>query len=384
MTYSRLSITLKPAYTYSGWFGIVSCGYLACLVTASSSVYTGLRFSRPVPHVLIMTLAWADMFACLLLLVRIAEQALHLTASQIPLLIKLMRSIETTAVGTSIMITAVIAADRYDCVCRPHRRFFSHRRGKLAAWASFLFSVVINIPAYVEIPSDFSIPSLQMIRLSFHVICFVTALVMIAVCYSCVYKAVKKRVKVGAVSTGRDDNGLRLNNEWSTRIPSAVSETIQLPFPIDTANQPTNQPNHVIPESIQEDVGGKYGSQQSSITVKDWQVGSGNNTSQQREPGSSMGRTQKANTAILQRKTTTMLFATSMLFLLTWLPYWIYIAVTFALSSGLSINPLFVKILQETYLILYINNAINPLIYGLANRRFRKDCSEVLRKIKLC
>ena len=97
-----------------------------------------------------------------------------------------------------------------------------------------------------------------------------------------------------------------------------------------------------------------------------------------------MGRTQKANTAILQRKTTTMLFATSMIFLFTWLPYWIYIAVTFALSSGLSINPLFVKILHETYLILYINNAINPLIYGLANRRFRKDCSEVLRKIKLC
>ena len=230
-----------------------------------------------------MTLAWVDMFACLLLLVRIAEQALHLTARQIPLLIKLMRSFETTAVGASIMITAVIAADRYDCVCRPHRRFFSHGRGKLAAWASLLFSVVINIPAYVEIPPDFSIPSLQMIRLSFHVICFVTSLVMIAVCYSCVYKAIQKRVKVGAVSTGRDDNGLRLNNEWSTRIPSAAPETIESPFPIDTANQPsssstnmvrkkvndTSTSNCVIPETIQEDVNGKYGSQQIQLNGKE-------------------------------------------------------------------------------------------------------------------
>ena len=130
---------------------------------------------------------------------------------------------EKTAIGTSIMITAAIAVDRYDCVCRPKRRFFSYVRGKLAVWTSFLFSVVINIPAIITvfIGSD----SLSVLELIFQIICFVTALVMIVVCYGQVYATIRKHIKVGVLSTSHSEHGLGLENEWSTRMPHGLAKT---------------------------------------------------------------------------------------------------------------------------------------------------------------
>ena len=86
----------------------------------------------------------------------------------------------------------------------------------------------------------------------------------------------------------------------------------------------------------------------------------------------------------LQRKTTKMLLVTSVVFLLTWLPYWIYIALYLISNGDKHAYPLFYKIIDELSIILFINNAVNPLIYGIANRRFRKECRDVLNKIKLC
>ncbi|XP_038054710.1 trace amine-associated receptor 7e-like [Patiria miniata] len=88
----------------------------------------------------------------------------------------------------------------------------------------------------------------------------------------------------------------------------------------------------------------------------------------------------KADAAVLQRKTTSILFITSVVFLLTWLPYWIRVAGTFASYS----DPVFHMIFRHLFVTLYVNNAVNPLIYGLANRRFRKDCKAFLNKSKLC
>ena len=338
-------------------------------------------------HVLIMALAWADLMVCLYMIVNIVKEALLFARSDHngTIIFDFLEPFETTAIGTSIMVTGVIAADRYDCVCRPHRRFFTHIRGKIAIWASLLFSVFINIPQFIGGFPDSNIPSLNTIVLAFHVLLFVTVLVMIAVCYSLVYRAIKKHVKVGTVSTAQDEHGLELESNLSTKLTSTVSQTVESVFSSNRAGQPSSSSDkHVRMKMSGAPVlhgTSPYEKTRTTLTQRgDTSTGgrlpgSGTNARRARE------NQQRANAVLLQRKTTKMLFITSVVFLLTWLPYWISIVVSFAIEGGLNINPVVVRILDDLLLLLYSNNLLNPIIYGIANKRFRKDCRDMLRKI---
>ena len=201
---------LEPAFVQLGVIIFrISCYTLILLLgVPGNSLILRVYWTKTLKtstHVFIMTLAWADLAVCLIKLVNIVWQGLLMMGHEIPVVIRLFGAFDATAIGTSIMITAVIAVDRYDCVCRPHRRFFTHRRGKIAAWASFMFSVLINSPEYVELFSNS--PILPIIRTACHAIICATVLVMVAVFYSLVYKSIRQHVKVGASSfrTRRND-----------------------------------------------------------------------------------------------------------------------------------------------------------------------------------
>ena len=89
------------------------------------------------------------------------------------------------------------------------------------------------------------------------------------------------------------------------------------------------------------------------------------------------------NRQSLQRKTTHMLFMTSVVFMLTWLPQAVYVGTKLA-GSGSSSNdggPVSADAVFNLKPVLFLNNVVNPLIYGIANRRFRQACIDVLRKI---
>ncbi|XP_071804608.1 uncharacterized protein [Asterias amurensis] len=342
-------------------------------------------------HVFIMTLAWADLAVCLIKVVNIPYRVLLLIGHEIPAVIRLMLAFETTAIGTSIMITAVIAVDRYDCVCRPHRRFFTHRRGKIAAWASFLFSVLINIPEYVGVFS--SIPILPILRLACHAIICVTTLVMVAVFYSLVYKAIRQHVKVGASSLRTRHNDCstichanvvapepNLFNDGSKPNTSKVRKEVWV------ASVPT-EAARLHGKTVQDQSFSKYStSTAQALATADLQT----RTSLDTESGSEANRKRirpehpSHFNKLLQRKTTKMLFLASLVFSMTWMPYWIFIFVSLAVQSGLNFNPIFLQVVNEMFLILYINHVVNPFIYGAANRRFRKDSREVIRTFKLC
>ena len=355
-------------------------------------------------HVLIMALAWADLFVCLIRVREISIQVIRLTGGEIPQVFTFIRSFETTAIGTSVMITAVIAADRYDCICRPHRRFFSHRRGRLAAWASFLFSFVINIPAFVAVFIHLSNHILGILVLAFQIVCFATALVMVILCYGHVYFTIRKHVQIGVVSTTSDEIGLKLDKRSTRLLPDtqhndelniSVVDNVLSTFTsrpssncttrIDRIHIKSNDAStssHVTPDVSHhktvekcETLPNNLALQQGTLIGKDPREEIDGNRNPRQNP--CHGKTN------LQRKTTKMLFVASVVFLLTWLPYFTYAMVLLAYHSGAAINSEFSKIMLEISYTAYINNAINPLIYGIANRRFRKDCREVLRKIKL-
>ncbi len=316
-------------------------------------------------HVLIMGLACADLAVCFLHSLGISERILQLTGSTVPQWVIILTSFQYIALGASSVLTGVIAADRYDCVCRPQRRFFTHRRAKIAAWASLLLSVLMNIPGFVASSSNFSNPLEVTLVFALQFAKFVFVLVMIALCYGKVYLTIRKH----ALNTVQEGSSFRPKSEWSTRTPlsqnspqdsSNIYNSASLSLPIASQSnagpQPDTGPSEKSPPVHQEPVG--------SVAIR--------------------GHFQKGNAAVLQRKTTRMLFITSLVFLLTWMPYWIYAAVTISYFRGAMVNPTSIGILVEISYIVYVNNAVNPLIYGLANRRFRKDCKEVVRKMRLC
>ncbi|XP_071804534.1 uncharacterized protein [Asterias amurensis] len=370
--------TLEPAFVQLGvnLFRICCFTLVLLLGVPGNSLILRVYWTKTLKtstHVFIMTLAWADLAVCLIKVANIAWRVLIMMGHEIPVVIRLLLAFNTTAIGTSIMITALIAVDRYDCVCRPHRRFFTHRRGKIAAWASTLFSVLINIPEYVGVFS--SIPILPILILACHAIICVTTLVMVAVFYSLVYKAIRQHVKVGASS-------LRTRrNDCSTICPSTV--VVPESSSIDDGSKPST--SKVRKEVWVASVPTQAASSAKQILATDLQTRSSLDTESGFEANRQRTRPDREQPiSQLQRKTTKMLFVTSVFFLMTWLPYWIFIIVSFAVQGGLNIDPILLQVLNEMYIILYINHVMNPFIYGVANRRFRKDCREVIRKLKLC
>ena len=363
---------------------------------------------RTSTHVLIIALAWADLFICFLKSIDIFSLALLLAGDQIPLVLFYSKPLQTTAVATSIAVTVLIAADRYDCICRPHRRVFTYRRGITSAWTAFLTSIVVNIPTLINRFCYNS--SLYLSVLTLQLLFFATALVVVALCYKQVFVTIRKHVRVGVTST-TGENRMNLDNDCSTRFQPFAPNTRAVS--INDNNESTfydqsNFSSHVkmvhlktndarrsslkgrvcrglIPE-IKSDA--KCVLQHTKFTIQqcessDKEQLNGNENSRI-EPGKRTRRSGKSNATILQRKTTLMLFVTSVLFLLTWLPYWIHIALLIACYSGENIDPKLIDTMQGLIIVIYINATVNPLIYGIANRRFRKDCVNVLRKFKLC
>ncbi|XP_033643242.1 cholecystokinin receptor type A-like [Asterias rubens] len=376
---------LEPAFVQLGIniFRIIFFTLILLLGVPGNSLILRVYWTKTLKtstHVFIMTLAWADLAVCLIKLVNIVWQGLLMMGHEIPVVIRLFGAFDATAIGTSIMITAVIAVDRYDCVCRPHRRFFTHRRGKIAAWASFMFSVLINSPEYVELFSNS--PILPIIRTACHAIICATVLVMVAVFYSLVYKSIRQHVKVGASSfrTRRNDcstifppyvvvqgsSSIKDGSQPSTsKVRKEALDSMEKPFKIKTSAK------------IQQSAKQAFATDLHTPTSLD--TGSGLEANSQRTRPE-----QPTNVCQLQRQTTKMLLLASVIFSITWLPYWIFIIVSFAVQGGLNIDPILLQVVNETFLMLYINHVVNPFIYGVANRRFRKDCREVIRKFKLC
>ncbi|XP_038069631.1 thyrotropin-releasing hormone receptor-like [Patiria miniata] len=328
-------------------------------------------------HIFIMALAWADLAVCSLRWRRISVESILLAGGQIPKVLHIIWTLTTTSGGASVLFTAVIAADRYDCVCRAHNRFFTKRRAQAAVCMALSFSFAINIPAFIAMITDPSDAVLRMLVLAFQVLCFGTALVMIAVCYGLVYVTIRKHVRVGVLAkTMRGPAVAGMPDLMTAR--SAVSKTCDtniILVPVTTHTDPS--PNISATDKTTDAPSSSRGIPGPSLDA------AGEKYTRKLQPVSEE-RPRNLKGVNLQRKTTRMLFITSVVFLLLWLPYWTSVVLEFA-SFGLEtpINPTFMRILGDSTALLFVNNAVNPVIYGLANKRFRKDCWQVLQKIKL-
>lgn len=350
-------------------------------------------------HVFIMSLAFADFSVCLL---RIADIVEVLVSVKMPWFLQVLESV---SIASSVMITAAIAADRYDCICRPRKRFFTTKRSKVTALGILMSSVLINIPNVINGFNDFEYEVVDIISLAILFACFVAAFGMIALCYTKVYLTIRQHVRVNVASSVRT-NGLRPTDNGPESCPNPDVSDMSL---IDMGNSSVINPISVcttaqtntsrIANTDHNDSSSPYqanrappkhpGQTNQEVSAQESERAPQEETGEDqkvwtinRHARARKGRVPNAGSAGLQRKTTNMLFITSLVFLFTWIPNWINVCFLFVEEGG--INPLFAKTWDALNSIpYYINNAINPVIYGLLNRRFRKDCNEVLRKMKV-
>ncbi|XP_030833984.1 uncharacterized protein LOC115921061 [Strongylocentrotus purpuratus] len=173
--------------------------------------------------ILIRALAWADLVVCFLRIAEIIAISLRLAAEYsmysfppgpgLLIVYGVFIALADAAIASSFSITAVIAVERYDCVCRPQKRIFNPRRSKIAVLVAVLFAIAVNaalIARVICIGSSCTVTTSFVVYWNIEVIVeavsFVIALVIFGVCYGKVYVTIRKHVKVGPAQapTARD------------------------------------------------------------------------------------------------------------------------------------------------------------------------------------
>ncbi|XP_022100696.1 uncharacterized protein LOC110984636 [Acanthaster planci] len=351
--------------------------------------------------VFIMALAAADLFACLARFCEVVYQGVELSGSTPPLdLYRAITVVNNLSLTDAALMTALIALDRHDCVCRYRNRLLSHRRARGAVAFVCFLSVFSNIPLFVYISGNAGWSVVVFVK---QVLFYSMDVLVVFVCYGMVYTAIHNHVRVGIAN--------RLSR--AEHSASSLSETpasdrrivVQPDIASIKAKQPPAIPYVETPCCSLNTSALALGSGHVSLDRQTFgpritplarylevSTTERQDTTLGLEQSESIGGSRRRSLSnarairssvrggppvALQRKTTRMLFLTSLIFLLTYIPYWVFVGMTL---TGRPRDAAY-QIMANVLHLLFLNNAVNPLIYGMANRRFRTDVRDVLRKM---
>ncbi|XP_071801422.1 D(2) dopamine receptor-like [Asterias amurensis] len=327
--------------------------------------------------VLIMALAVTDLVSCL---VRIPDAVL--VAQQLDGTHPSYTAYFAITLANNLLLTvvnglaALIAFDRYDCVCRHNKRLLTHKRSRAAVVLVLCLTPITNIPAFLYALGNTGIFN---VVLSKQVVFYSLDVVVVMICYGEVYAMIRRHVRVGFArkrveqSGGSDSLGWTPTGAVPTGLPSTTADGNEMQEVACTATDQAPDTASSIARTV------SVHHNQDAIAVVSGQPLLSRTPGPRQESLEVMRPRKPAgpSSTDLQRKTTRMLFSVTLIFLVTYIPYWIY--VSFALSGRP--HDEIVDVVYNLLNLLFLNNAVNPLIYGLVNRRFRKDIRDVLRKL---
>ena len=308
----------------------------------------------------------------------------------------------------SILLCLAIAFDRYFAISRPHQKLFTPLKATMIVVTCMLASTLINL-AYLpqtqifqtrlnvsinynetqfvstevartcrvkgDTPSEAIIASL--IGVSYCV-----WLAIIGVLYVKIYILVRKRDIIrknmgmsGITQKNEGESSLEIPDDKSTSAQPAVAQETE-------TGKITNEPEDESGKHIDIVKHNKVAPSPMLGTISEGnQVARLNQQERVVENG-------KGKPAVLQnhsKKTTKMLFLVTFITFITWIPSAFAFAIGETTSatpegSNSAVNHLegIKAIMQHLF---FINHASNPVIYGLVNHRFRKDCQTLLKKI---
>ncbi|XP_038061071.1 alpha-2Da adrenergic receptor-like [Patiria miniata] len=347
-------------------------------------------------HVLIMGLAWADLFACSLLIHAIVSNCIF-GIGDTPTSLRILRYFLLSSVIVSVHMTSLIAFDRYDCVCRSKRRFFNHRRAVVAVLIAPIHSMAIS-SIYLVVLVNPSIVA-PLVLCAVQIIFYTTALALIIVCYGTVYRTIRNHVKSG-IGDERTNNRPRhttlrqrklafVERESDDRVNSISLLAAAVKPNADTCEvqSVTDNIEHKLTDDTSSTSPATIRAKHSGFTrlKRTKSLRSRSDSGAPSAFGSKIPPpVSTSSNKVLQRKTTRMLLVTSVVFLLSWVPYWVYIASILARIQEVEFSDEANYALEKFAYIKYLNSAVNPIIYSLANRRFRKDCNDLFKKYRCC
>ncbi|XP_033637930.1 tyramine receptor Ser-2-like [Asterias rubens] len=338
-------------------------------------------------QVLITGLAGMDLTVCLMRVYNLTVYIFVLKNKKTPPALGYLGAIALVNVFASSVLTGLIAVDRYDCVCRPNNRLLNSFRAKMMILSAYAGAMLFASPRILEVIWLPATRALQKTFLTFQFVLYVLVLGVICVCYGRVYMAIRKHVKVNALSKHRTNTKHELSA--TSRVSSSqYDDTIQEPIPAIAGKVPLSvpfrsdgdQPSTPRRPENTETSGKPAGVANESLHRNDQAAttqGNVNSAKTNRPPGNvkpNKPKKGKNESVSLQRKTTRMMFGTSVVLLVTWFPYWLYVALLLSKINGSPIPYHVLDVVRYTTISVYVNNILNPLIYGVANRRFRKDC----------
>ena len=342
------------------------------------------KHNKTSTQVLIMGLAGMDLTVCLMRVWNISVFSLYLANKKATPALDYFGAIALVNVFASSVLTGLIAVDRYDCVCRPNNRLLNRFRAKMMILSAYAGAMLFASPRILEVIWLPTTLALQRTFLIFQFVLYIFVLGAICVCYGHVYNTIRKHVKVNVLSQRPAQNDLSVASSSQHATIPAIA--VKVPLSSGDGGQPSTSKQQETTETIDTPAGVAN----ESLHRKDQSATQGNDNSTQtnRPPDGNVKPNKpkkgKDKTVSLQRKTTRMMFGTSVVLLVTWFPYWLYVALNLARVYGAIISFNVTRAVYYFTITVYINNILNPLIYGLANRRFRKDCLSALKKMRKC
>ena len=363
-------------------------------------------------HIFIISLAIADLLVSLLrplsIYVNVPENAHLMNSSEA--LCRALRIITVVSMYTSVFLTTAVAFDRYYCVCRPHDRKMTPFRAKIMVILSFILSILVSIPNWfshgiVKTPigtvcTRLSGPVLTVIQKGLMMCSFLIASGLVVILYRKVFQAIKKQ-------------RLRLRNVIQptqsvlpTEIVAEMRETTVITVSSRSQVQPvTGSPPRSPREAFVASTSSSLGSTMNGIgsvitvnhghlssslpptkdmktkrvTIQDENGRSHNDMEQQRSK-----REKAAAAYSVQRRTSKMLLLATAVFIISWIPALLLALIPenrSAQSKQLG-NSTVKWVIRGLTNIVLLNHAINPVIYGFVNPRFRRDCIKVIRNTR--
>lgn len=355
-------------------------------------------------NVFIRTLAFSDLTVCLLRLGGVYHWT-HERNYQIAFLCPVFLTSSFFSVFSSVLITVAIAVDRFYAVCRAGRGSITLFRSKVISvaclsGAALMASPVLFVYGVVEIAPNVKycgavnpVPILViqsfLIRLFYGV-----SISIIVVMYIRVYMTIRSKAKVLA------SHQQRLFRVVATDASTVAYDVAAMSGDHTKMNGTENESDS--DEPVSRNVGGTSennetarntrtnGKVQAQLVVNTNITRSfteRNNAECRQAPQNGQAATASAHAkpirVRLQRKTTLMLLMTSIVLFSTWLPSLIVWSLSRQTEARISAKGQFYRsmLILGSYTI-FINNAVNPVIYAFVNRRFREDCAMVFKNLK--
>ena len=318
-------------------------------------------------HIFIIGLAVTDCASCLtrpfIMFTYVPQLVQFRNASQV--LCKITYFFVLLSIFSSEVLTAAIAVDRYFAVCRPHSHIMTIKRAKVFVALCVILCLFLSSSPFfayglIQHPNETSAHAICTTVLSKSTkrlfigpmyVVGVVAMLLIVVLYVRIYLKVKHRERVRCIN----DNSNK---------PISTIRTISNDIAVHDRAGPSS-------------IAVTYGK------VKQIQEEKKTATATAVVPQESSLLPREIRSERIKLKITKMLFVTTVVFILTWLPSMTIIYLDpnqkKAIKSTSPVGYVFVECIMK---LVILNHAINPFIYGIVSKRFRADALQVLSKMR--